>query len=87
MQGRITLVDATAWLLLQDEDGKYASVLLTEIDRLQAFEAKVKEVNRRRASTGGKGAMTPARKAAQMKAVQAATMARKERAVKDKERK
>ena len=64
MQGQITLIDAKAWLLIQDESGVYASVLLDELDRLQAFEAKVKEVNRRRASTGGRGAMTPARKAA-----------------------
>ena len=64
MQGQITLIDAKAWLLIQDESGVYASVLLDELDRLQAFEAKVKEVNRHRASTGGRGAMTPARKAA-----------------------
>lgn len=85
MQEQITLIDAKAWLLIQDESGVYASALLDELDRLQAFEAKVKEVNRRRASTGGRGAMTPARKAAQIKAVQAATMARKERAKATKE--
>ena len=82
---KITLTDAVAWVLLQDESGVYASTLLTELDRLQAFEAKTKEVNRRRASAGGKGAMTPARRAAQLKAVQAASIARKERAQAAKE--
>ncbi len=82
---KITVTDAIAWVLLQDESGVYASTLLSELDRLQAFEAKTKEVNRRRASAGGRGAMTPARKAAQMKAVQAASLARKERAQAAKE--
>ena len=82
---RITLTDAKAWLLLADESGAYASTLLDELDRLQAFEAKTKEVNRRRASAGGRGTMTPARKAAQMKAVQAALAARRDRAQATKE--
>lgn len=82
---KITLTDAMAWILIQDESGVYASTLLNELDRLQAFEAKTKEVNRRRASTGGRGAMTPARKAAQLKAVQAASLARKKRAQAAKE--
>lgn len=80
MQDQITLTDAKAWLLLADESGIYASTLLDELDRLQTFEAKTKEVNRRRASAGGRGAMTPARKAAQMKAVQAALTARRDKA-------
>lgn len=84
-QNRITITDAKAWLLLADESGIYASTLLDEFERLQAFEAKTKEVNRRRASAGGRGAMTPARKAAQMKAVQAASLARKERTQATKE--
>lgn len=80
VQGQITITDAKAWLLIQDESGIYSQPLLDELERLQAFEAKVKEVNKRRASTGGKGAMTPARKEAQRKAVEAAVKARKEKA-------
>ena len=45
---KITLTDAIAWVLLQDESGVYASTLLSELDRLQAFEARTKEVNRPR---------------------------------------
>jgi hypothetical protein len=55
MQETITLANAIAWVLLQDKSGVYASTLLSELDRLQAFEAKTKEVNRRRASAGGRG--------------------------------
>ena len=73
-----SVIYAKGWLLLQANEE--AETILKELERLEAFEAKVKEVNRRRASTGGKGAMSPARRAAQLKAVEAASKVRRERA-------
>ena len=73
-----SVIYAKGWLLLQANEE--AKTILKELERLEAFEAKVKEVNRRRASTGGKGAMSPARRAAQLKAVEAASKVRRERA-------
>ena len=78
MQEDSKVIYAKGWLTLQTEEE--AQTILNELERLWAFEAKVKEVNRRRASTGGKGAMSPARKAAQLKAVEAASKVRRERA-------
>ena len=78
MQEDSKVIYAKAWLMLHTEEE--AQTILNELERLWAFEAKVKEVNRRRASTGGKGAMSPARRAAQLKAVEAASKVRRERA-------